>query len=68
MKKLSILAVATTLIPAIGYASQEVQDMSDPLAVYTQVGAGSTNKGLNFKLGQVYDTGNEATKGCTSLK
>ncbi len=38
-------------------AAEEVQDMSDPLAVYTQAGAGVTNKGLNIKIGQAYDTG-----------
>lgn len=36
---------------------KEVQDMSDPLAVYTQIGFGTTNKGLNLKVGQAYDTG-----------
>ncbi|WP_419168710.1 hypothetical protein [Halobacteriovorax sp.] len=35
----------------------EVQDMSDPLAVYTQAGIGATNKGLNLKIGISYDTG-----------
>ena len=41
--------------------TSEVQDMSDPLAVYTQVGAGATNYGINFKVGQAYDTGNPKT-------
>ncbi|MDO6686518.1 MULTISPECIES: hypothetical protein [unclassified Agarivorans] len=40
---------------------QELQDMSDPLAVYTQAGVGVTNKGLNLKVGQTYDTGNANT-------
>lgn len=34
----------------------ELQDMSDPTAVYTQAGAGITNQGLNLKIGQAYDT------------
>ena len=38
----------------------EVQDMSDPLAVYTQVGAGYTDKGLNIKIGKSYDSGKPA--------
>ena len=29
--------------------SDEVQDMSDPMAVYTQAGAGLSNEGLNLK-------------------
>lgn len=37
----------------------EVQDMSDPLAVYTQGGFGITDKGLNLKVGQTYDSGKE---------
>jgi len=35
----------------------EVQDMSDPLAVYTQAGMGYTDKGLNVKIGMSYDSG-----------
>ena len=46
----------------------EVQDMSDPLAVYTQVGAGATNKGINIKIGQSYDTGNDKTMGMNVLE
>ncbi len=37
----------------------EVQDMSDPLAVYTQAGMGITDKGINIKVGQTYDSGKE---------
>lgn len=40
---------------------EELQDMSDPLAVYTQGGFGITNKGLNIKIGQTYDTGDPVT-------
>ncbi|MGY5451663.1 hypothetical protein ACVFI8_12065 [Agarivorans sp. MS3-6] len=40
---------------------QDLQDMSDPLAVYTQAGVGLTNKGLNLKVGQTYDTGKPTT-------
>ncbi|HHC7130483.1 TPA: hypothetical protein ACN37W_004316 [Vibrio parahaemolyticus] len=38
---------------------QEIQDMSDPLAVYTQAGLGITDKGINLKVGQTYDSGKE---------
>ncbi|RZF90752.1 hypothetical protein LY624_21115 [Pseudoalteromonas sp. N1230-9] len=47
---------------------KEVQDMSDPLAVYTQVGAGATNKGINLKVGQAYDTGVETTAGMNNIE
>ncbi|WNC74160.1 hypothetical protein RGQ13_09260 [Thalassotalea psychrophila] len=49
-------------------AEEEVQDMSDPLAVYSQFGAGVTNKGLNLKYGQSYDTGNPNTFGMNVLE
>lgn len=42
--------------------------MSDPLAVYTQFGIGATNKGLNLKIGQTYDTGSETTMGMNVLE
>ncbi len=35
-------------------ANEKLQDMSDPLAVYTQGGFGITDKGLNVKIGQTY--------------
>lgn len=48
--------------------SDEVQDMSDPLAVFTQAGVGLTNKGLNIKIGQSYDTGSDTTMGMNVLE
>lgn len=42
---------------------EDIQDMSDPLSVYTQIGAGMTNHGLNIKVGRSYDTGNADTAG-----
>ncbi|MDA0107188.1 hypothetical protein OH456_03455 [Vibrio sp. La 4.2.2] len=49
-------------------ASDGVQDMSDPLAVYTQAGAGLTDKGLNVKIGRAYDTGNDDTMAMNVLE
>ena len=43
-------------------ADDKVKDMSDPLAVYTQIGSGLTNKGINIKIGQTYDTGSPKTQ------
>ena len=43
-------------------------DQSDPLAVYTQVGVGATNKGINIKIGQSYDTGSDKTMGMNVLE
>ncbi len=48
--------------------SDEVQDMSDPLAVYTQAGIGFTDKGVNIKIGQSYDTGNPTTMGMNLIE
>lgn len=47
---------------------KEIQDMSDPLAVFTQVGAGYTDKGINLKIGQTYDTGNPETAGMNIIE
>jgi len=52
----SLLSIAFN--PAV---AEEYQDMSDPLSVYSQAGIGATNKGLNFKFGQAYDTNNDST-------
>ncbi|MFZ3406360.1 hypothetical protein L2D52_01710 [Vibrio chagasii] len=49
-------------------AEKEVQDMSDPLAVYTQAGMGVTNKGINIKVGQTYDTDSETTMGMNIIE
>ncbi|GIU29499.1 hypothetical protein L2719_15540 [Shewanella schlegeliana] len=53
------VAVATPLsISSIAFAEEnEIQDMSDPLAVYTQLGASYGTNGINFKLGKTLDTG-----------
>ena len=40
---------------------KELQDMSDPLAVYTQAGIGYTDRGFNIKVGGAYDSGKPAT-------
>ncbi|WP_375750532.1 hypothetical protein [Vibrio sp. HN007] len=60
--------ISASILGAISFCSfadesQEIQDMSDPLAVYTQVGAGITDLGINLKIGQTFDTGVETTMG-----
>ena len=63
MKKL-LITTSLSLLSNVCFAEEkekEVQDMSDPLAVYTQAGAGYTDKGLNIKLGQAYDTGSDTS-------
>ncbi|MCQ8878625.1 hypothetical protein NQT69_11480 [Pseudoalteromonas shioyasakiensis] len=60
--KYTLLSLAIALsAPTIAAETKEVQDMSDPLAIYTQVGAGVTDKGINLKVGQAYDTGDKTT-------
>lgn len=60
----SIFALTSLSITTASFAQEsEIQDMSDPLAVYTQAGFGYTDKGLNVKVGQTYDTGNDVTMG-----
>ena len=62
-KLLSVLALSSVTFAAVASDSDTTQDMSDPLAVYTQVGMGYTDRGLNLKLGQTFDTGNDNTMG-----
>lgn len=52
--------ILSFILLALGFTAAcaeetKLQDMSDPLAVYTQVGTGLTNKGLNIKIGKSYD-------------
>ncbi|MGR5065001.1 hypothetical protein [Photobacterium sp. DNB22_13_2] len=67
--KSSKTILSLSLITAISFSAPvlasdtDVQDMSDPLAVYTQAGIGYTDKGFNFKVGQTYDTGSDTTMG-----
>ena len=60
---ITLLAISSGDVFAQEETEKQVQDMSDPLAVYTQVGGGYTNHGINIKLGQAYDTGNPETLG-----
>lgn len=51
------IAALLQLLPiaqANATSNEELQDMSDPLAVYTQAGVGITDKGVNIKVGQSY--------------
>ncbi|USD68312.1 hypothetical protein [Vibrio sp. SCSIO 43136] len=62
MNKRGFCWLSTALVVTSVHAQEqekEVQDMSDPLAIYTQVGAGVTNAGLNLKIGKTYDSGKE---------
>lgn len=72
IKKTLQAITGITLLSVISYAdnntSKEVQDMSDPLAVYTQAGIGVSNKGINVKIGQSYDTGNPITMGMNVIE
>ncbi|HAS6685602.1 TPA: hypothetical protein I7272_24080 [Vibrio parahaemolyticus] len=67
MKNITVKIFASSLFlqfvnPAVAKSDDaELQDMSDPLAVYTQAGFGATDKGLNLKIGQSYDSGNADT-------
>ncbi|MHC5784134.1 hypothetical protein [Aliivibrio fischeri] len=60
MKK-TLLLISLPLFSLSCIAEETTQDMSDPLAVYTQAGFGITDKGINLKVGQTYDTGNADT-------
>lgn len=72
MNKLTLAAVSISALFTFSSNAvaeeKEVQDMSDPLAVFTQGGFGITNKGLNLKIGQTYDTGNVETMGMNIIE
>ncbi|GAA5315259.1 MAG: hypothetical protein AseanaTS_04630 [Candidatus Pelagadaptatus aseana] len=70
IKKIATVALgfAAYSLTDITRAEDEVQDMSDPLAVYTQAGFGITDKGLNIKIGQTYDTGSDTTMGMNIIE
>lgn len=60
---LCLLSTIPLIYTTATFAKEDVEDMSDPLAVFTQVGVGATDKGLNLKIGKSYDTGEENTAG-----
>lgn len=63
-KNLIVLSFTLAAINGSAQAQEkEYQDMSDPMAVFTQAGAGITDKGINVKIGQTYDTGSVTTMG-----
>ena len=69
MKKFITFCTLAALPISHALANEDTtQDMSDPLAIFAQVGAGVTNKGLNLKYGQTYDTGVENTAGMNVLE
>ncbi|MGF1697189.1 hypothetical protein L4C54_16090 [Vibrio lamellibrachiae] len=68
---LSLTAIAASvavLLSSNVLAEDDIQDMSDPLAVFTQAGVGYTDKGINLKIGQTYDTGSDTTMGMNIIE
>ena len=67
MNKTTTLVLLTSLITSFtalakdADSEKELQDMSDPTAVFTQAGAGFTDRGINIKIGKAYDSGKPAT-------
>lgn len=63
MKNIFTLLFVTSVLVSNLFAqadtntSKKLQDMSDPLAVFTQAGLGFTDRGLNVKIGKAYDSG-----------
>ena len=54
---LLITLAFSTNISAETNTTESLEDMSDPLAVYTRGAIGFTNKGMNIKMGIEYDSG-----------
>lgn len=68
MKLLNTLVLSSFTFTLMASETETVQDMSDPLAVYTQAGIGHTSNGLNIKLGQTFDTGHDHTMGMNVIE
>ncbi|AGH81833.1 hypothetical protein PCNPT3_09475 [Psychromonas sp. CNPT3] len=58
---LSALSCTSNVMAAEKKSDEQLKDMSDPLAIYTQAAIGFTDKGFNFKVGQTYETGDPVT-------
>lgn len=70
MKRHLVKVLAFALMSGSVVADEvtDVQDMSDPLAVFTQLGAGVADRGINLKMGQTFDTGSDTTMGMNVLE
>jgi len=64
----AVLAFSGASIAQEAAKESEVQDMSDPLAVYTQAGFGYTDKGLTLKIVQTFVTGSVTPRGWKVIK
>ncbi|RLA72361.1 MAG: hypothetical protein DRG78_23955, partial [Epsilonproteobacteria bacterium] len=53
---IALLTFTTSLI-AENNETEVLEDMSDPLAVYTRGGLGISNRGINIKMGLEYKSG-----------
>ena len=53
-----VIASSTNILADSNVTTEELKDMSDPLAVYTRAGIGVTNRGINLKFGLEYKTDN----------
>ncbi|MGL5727874.1 MAG: hypothetical protein ACRCYD_08490, partial [Plesiomonas sp.] len=73
--KLSLIALSLLMLSAHSVIAEEksphlatttsqqnTQDMSDPLAVYSQLGLGISDDGVNVKFGYQYNSGQPQTR------
>ncbi|MCW8332174.1 hypothetical protein MD588_25635 [Photobacterium sp. SDRW27] len=67
--KRTSLLICLVACTSLSHAEEgELQDMSNPLAVYSTAGIGVTDKGVNVKLGQSYDVGKPGHGGMNILE
>ena len=52
-----LMALTSSLSANENNSTKKLQDMSDPLAVFTQAGLGFADRGINVKIGKAYDSG-----------
>ncbi len=68
VQEMSMYHFASAMAENNSTQDEELQDMSDPLAVFTQGGISITNRGINLKIGKTYDTGNPNTAAMNILE
>ncbi|GAL33477.1 hypothetical protein JCM19240_2173 [Vibrio maritimus] len=58
-----VSAIFCTSSPFVSADEAQLADMSDPMAVFDQLGGGISDRGINIKYGQMYDTNSDVTMG-----
>lgn len=70
-RNLKVALISASILsssPFVFAEEEQLADMSDPMAVFNQLGGGISDRGLNVKFGQTYDTGSDITMGMNIIE